>query len=197
MFWHLKSLLAGRYPPPTKGPPGVAHNLCQAPSQASLHHLPCPQRGHSPTWITPARCPAAQNTPVAQSPEKSLERPSLVFTPPCLPFPANPRQGRGLRPPLSCPLPPDPDPHMPGTPLPPGLEACPESPQVATPEWAANKKTQNGLGGGKEGKGEGGLALGCRAPGWAAGGKREHGQPWGFVRWGGSAVLTLCTPWML
>ena len=74
------------------------------PARPSLRDLPCPRRGHSSAWITLAGCPAAENTPVAQSPEISLEQASLVFTPPCLPFPANPRTGHGLHPPLFCPL---------------------------------------------------------------------------------------------
>lgn len=78
------------------------------PARPSLRDLPCPRRGHSSAWITLAGCPAAENTPVAQSPEISLEQASLVFTPPCLPFPANPRTGHGLHPPLFCPLPPGP-----------------------------------------------------------------------------------------
>lgn len=86
-------------------PPGQAQPLPPALS---------PGRGHPSAWITPAVCLAAQNTPVAQSPEKSLEQASLVFTPPCLPFPANPRTGRGLHSTLSCPLPSEPRAPPPG-----------------------------------------------------------------------------------
>lgn len=46
-----------------------------------------------------------QNTPVAPNPEDARTGQSALFTPPCLPLPAHPRTGCGLRRPLCCPCP--------------------------------------------------------------------------------------------
>lgn len=79
----------GHIPPPT----------CQGPRNR-LGPVPTPRAGLAPEGDTPLPelpWPGARQLGTPQSPAKSREQASLMFTPPCLPFPANPRTGRGRR----------------------------------------------------------------------------------------------------
>lgn len=101
--------------PRAREPPVTCAN---PPGWPGLCHLPCPRKGHSSARVTLAGCPAPQNTP---KPREITKPGQCRVHPTLLASSWKPEDSCGLRPPLSCRLPPDPRP--------------PRARQLGTPLW--------------------------------------------------------------